>query len=143
MLGRVWHAGPASSQGRRLGVRTRRDRPSIVNAVRIVLVSGHYPPNFVSGGSLQPQRIARGLRDRGHDVSIYAGYTEEHRKPPETWDDHDETGLPVHWIVTTPWEPWSHDGNWDNPEVHADFVRYLARVRPDVVHLHDLQMLGG
>jgi glycosyltransferase involved in cell wall biosynthesis len=111
--------------------------------VRIVLVSGHYPPNFVSGGSLQPQRIARGLRARGHDVSVYAGWSEEHREPPETWDEVDETDMPVHWIVTTPWESWASDRNWDNPEVHEDFVRYLDRERPDVVHLHDLQMLGG
>ena len=36
--------------------------------MRITLVSAHYPPNFVSGGTLQPQRLAHGLRDRGHDV---------------------------------------------------------------------------
>jgi glycosyltransferase involved in cell wall biosynthesis len=111
--------------------------------VRIVVVSGHYPPNFVSGGSLQPQRIARGLRRRGHDVSVYAGWFGPDRDPLETWDDVDETGLPVHWIVTTPWEPWSDDRNWNAPDVHQDFSKYLERVRPDIVHLHDLQMLGG
>ena len=29
--------------------------------MRITFVSAHYPPNFVSGGTLQPQRLARGL----------------------------------------------------------------------------------
>jgi len=111
--------------------------------VRIVLVSGHYPPNFVSGGSLQPQRLARGLRARGHDVSVYAGWSGERREALDTWEEVDETGMSVHWIVTTPWEPWSDDRNWNCPEVHADFVAYLRRAQPDVVHLHDLQTLGG
>jgi glycosyltransferase involved in cell wall biosynthesis len=111
--------------------------------VRVVVVSGHYPPNFVSGGSLQPQRLARGLRDRGHDVHVYAGRLDDDRRPLETWDEHDETGLPVRWIVTTPWDDWGSDRNWRAPEVHSDFVAFLGRVRPDVVHLHDLQMLGG
>ena len=116
---------------------------SIVDAVRIVLVSGHYPPNFVSGGSLQPQRIARGLRARGHDVAVYAGRIDPDHAPLEAWNEVDETGLPVRWIVTTPWDDWSDRRNWDCPPVHHDFQRFLAEFRPDVVHLHDLQMLGA
>ena len=81
-------------------------------------MSGHYPPNFVSGGSLQPHRIARGPRDKGHEVFAYAGWFGPDRDPLQTWDDVDDSGLPVHWIVTTPWEPWSDDRNWDCPDVH-------------------------
>ncbi|MDQ6910208.1 MAG: glycosyltransferase, partial [Actinomycetota bacterium] len=111
--------------------------------MRIVVVSAHFPPNFVSGGTLQPQRIARGLRDRGHDVSVYAGWLGDARAPLETWDDIDETGLSVRWIVTTPWTGWGDDNNWDNPAVASDFKSYIAAIRPDVVHLHSLQSLGA
>src|SRR4051794_19649081 len=89
-----------------------RGGPLYRDPVRIVVVSGHYPPNFISGGSLQPQRIARALQARGHEVSVFAGWSEQGRMPPATWDDVDEVGLPVHWVATTPWEPWSEDGNW-------------------------------
>ena len=106
-------------------------------------MSGHYPPNFVSGGSLQPQRLAQGLRARGHDVRVYAGRLDDTRAPLEAWDETDETGMPVRWIVTTPWDDWSDDRNWHCPDVERDFATYLATVQPDVVHLHDLQMLGG
>ena len=41
--------------------------------MRIALVSAHYPPNFVSGGTLVPQRIAEGLARRGHRISVFAG----------------------------------------------------------------------
>jgi len=110
--------------------------------MRVVVVSAHYPPNFVSGGTLQPQRLARGLRDRGHDVSVYAGWLGD-RPPLESWSDVDETGMPVRWVVTTPWTSWSDRRNYDNPAVARDFAEHLSRVRPDIVHLHALQSLGA
>lgn len=111
--------------------------------MRVVQVSAHYPPNFVSGGTLVPQRIAHDLIDRGHEVFVYAGYLDEERPPLETWDEKDPHGVHVRWIVTTPWTSWSDPLNTLNPPVAADFERWLADVRPDVVHLHSLQTLGG
>ena len=113
--------------------------------MRVVVVSCHYPPNFVSGGTLVPQRLARGLLARGHDVHVYAGWLDHDgtRQPLDTWDETDETGLPVRWIVSTPFTGWSDDRNWRNPPVTADFAGWLETVRPDVVHLHCLQSLGG
>src|SRR5262249_49802375 len=113
--------------------------------VRIVIVSCHYPPNFVSGGTLVPQRLARGLRARGHDVHVYAGWLDHDgtSKPLETWTETDETGLPIRWIVSSPFIGWSDDRNWRNPPVTADFATWLGTIRPDVVHLHCLQSLGG
>ena len=110
--------------------------------MRILTVSAHYPPNFVSGGTLQPQRLSRGLRALGHDVSVYAGWIGE-RPPLETWTDVDETGMAVRWVVTSPWIGWSDEHNWRNPAVTEDFRAHLAAVRPDVVHLHALQSLGA
>lgn len=111
--------------------------------MRILVVSAHYPPNFVSGGTLQPQRLARGLRDRGHEVSVYAGWLDSARKPLETWTEADETGMSVRWAVTTPWIGWDDRRNWDNPGVTADFAGHLRDVTPDVVHFHSLQGLGA
>lgn len=107
------------------------------------MVSAHYPPNFVSGGTLAPQRQARGLKAAGHDVSVYAGALDGDRPPLDTYATVDETGLAVRWVVTTPWTAWSDRRNFDNPPVAADFARHLAEVRPDVVHLHSLQSLGA
>ncbi len=110
--------------------------------MRIVVVSAHFPPNFVSGGTLQPQRLARALRARGHDVRVYAGWLGD-RPPLASWDDADETGLPVRWVASGRWIGWGDDRNFDNPDVGAHFASWLAEVRPDVVHLHALQSLGG
>ncbi|MFN2608170.1 MAG: glycosyltransferase [Acidimicrobiales bacterium] len=111
--------------------------------MRVLVVSGHYPPNFVSGGTLVPRSLARGLRARGHDVSVYAGWLGPGREPLDTWDEEDETGLAVRWIATTPWTAWSDRRTYDNPPVAAAFARYVDLVRPDVVHLHSLQSLGA
>ncbi len=110
---------------------------------RILHVSAHYPPNFVSGGTLVPQRLARAQRDRGHDARVYAGFLDEQRPPLQAWDESDETGLPVRWIVTTPWTAWHDRTNYCNPPVEFDFQEYLHGFRPDIVHVHSLQTLGA
>ncbi|HYX43947.1 MAG TPA: glycosyltransferase, partial [Acidimicrobiales bacterium] len=111
--------------------------------MRILVVSAHFPPNFVSGGTLAPQRLARGMRGRGHDVSVYAGWLGHDRQPLEAWTETDRTGMPVRWVVTTPWVEWGDRGNHDNPAVAEDFARHVAEVDPDVVHFHSIQSLGA
>jgi glycosyltransferase involved in cell wall biosynthesis len=111
--------------------------------MRVVQVSAHYPPNFVSGGTLVPQRIAQGMVARGHEVFVYAGHLDESRAPLSTWSEPDGHGVTVRWVVTTPWTSWSDVRNYDNPDVVDDFTGWLDEVRPDVVHLHSLQTLGG
>lgn len=111
--------------------------------MRITVVSAHHPPNFVSGGTLQPQRLARGLLARGHDVRVFAGHLDADRTPLETWTDLDEVGLPVHWIVSTPFMGWSDPLNFDNPAVAERFSEHLSAHPADVVHLHALQTLGA
>jgi len=87
--------------------------------------------------------VARGLVDRGHDVSVYAGHIDAERPVLQSWQEDDGHGVTVRWVVTTPWTAWSDPRNSVNPEVEADFAAWLDEVRPDVVHLHSLQTLGG
>ena len=111
--------------------------------VRVVQVSAHYPPNFVSGGTLVPQRLAHALADRGHEVLVYAGHLDASLDPLTTWEETDDHGVRVRWVVTTPWTSWSDPLNSVNPAVEADAAAWFAQVRPDVVHVHSLQTLGG
>ena len=103
----------------------------------------------MSGGSLVPQRLAQGLQRRGHDVAVFAGYFDAAAEPPSSWtttdgqDDGDGSGVPVTWVVTTPWTQWSHRRNYRNPAVTKAFVEWLEQFGPDVVHFHSLQSLGA
>jgi len=109
---------------------------------RLVVVSAHFPPDFVSGGTLVPDRQARGLAARGWDVSVFAGSLDEARPPLDVWDEPVD-GLPVRWIAIRPFISWSDARNFDHPAAVDAFRSYLAEVQPDVVHLHSLQTLGG
>ncbi|MGN8245661.1 glycosyltransferase [Cellulomonas soli] len=111
--------------------------------MRILVVSAHYPPNHTSGGTLVPQRLARGLAARGHEVSVYAGHLGDEREPLSTWDERDETGLPIHWISITPFTSWSDPLNSLNPAVEDEFRAWLREHPVDVVHLHSLQTFGA
>lgn len=106
------------------------------------VVAAHYPPNFVSGGALQPQRLALGLAQRGWDVHVLAGWVGRRRTPLQVWDDV-EGALPVRWVNTGPYLGWSDERNFDNPRARDVVARWLAEVRPGVVHLHTLQGLGA
>jgi glycosyltransferase involved in cell wall biosynthesis len=112
-------------------------------SMRVTLVSAHYPPNFVSGGTLQPQRLAHGLLERGHDVRVFAGCLDSRRTPLDAWTERDERGMPVHWLVTTPWIDWADERNHDNPAAAEVFRAHLTEHPADVVHLHSLQGLGA
>lgn len=111
--------------------------------MRVVQVTAHYPPNLVSGGTLVPQRIARGLAARGHEMHVYSGHVGGRKPALTTWSEDDGQGVDVRWVVTTPWTAWGDPHNSLNPQVTADFEAWLAQVRPDVVHLHSLQTLGA
>ncbi len=110
--------------------------------MHVLTVSAHYPPNFTSGGTLAPQRLAQGLAGRGHRSSVYAGWLGE-RPPLEAWDEVDEAGVAVHWVATSPWIGWDDEHNWHNPAVTDEFRAHLERIGPDVVHFHSLQSLGA
>ncbi|MDO4899381.1 glycosyltransferase [Actinomyces sp.] len=110
--------------------------------MRIVQVSAHYPPNFISGGTLVPQRIARYLAASGHESYVYAGHLDESRAPLTTWDEADDHGVHVTWLSTTPWTAWTDAKNFDNPGATEAFETWLSTVKPDIVHVHSLQTLG-
>ena len=111
--------------------------------MHIALVSAHYPPNFVSGGTLVPHRIAEGFARRGHRVSVFAGSFEDGQPDLSVRDDVTAGGVEVHWITITGMLGWDDDVNFANDDVDAEFSRWLRRTRPDVVHFHNLQGLGG
>jgi glycosyltransferase involved in cell wall biosynthesis len=73
---------------------------------------------------------------------VFAGWLGE-RAPLESWTEADATGLPVTWVVTTPWIGWNDDKNWDNRPVADQFALFLAEAKPDLVHFHSLQSIGA
>lgn len=117
--------------------------------MRLVIVSSHYPPDFTSGATLVAQRLAQGAAREGHEVHVYAGWIaggdpdSSQREPLQHWEQVDEAGVKVRWLAVAPWLWRQIRANFDNPAVAEDFARYLEDVKPDVVHFHVLQAMGG
>lgn len=111
--------------------------------MRILIVSSHFPPNFVSGGTLVPYRAALALAARGHEVSVYAGRIDPSSPDLVVTEEQTDDGLAIRWVTCTSATEWAADENFSNGEVEADFAAYLEATRPDVVHLHALQGFGG
>lgn len=110
--------------------------------MRIAIVSAHYPPNFVSGGTLVPQRIARQLAARGHSVFVFAGEILP-GEPDLLTRVEPDSGIEVTWVSLAGRLKWERRENFESVAVQGAFLDFLRRVQPDVVHLHTLQGLGG
>ena len=111
--------------------------------MHIALVSAHYPPNFVSGGTLVPQRIADGFAARGHRVSVFAGSLDDGEPDLTVRHEVTELGVAVQWTTITGMLAWDATENFANDDIDAEFARWLIRTRPDVVHFHNLQGMGA
>jgi glycosyltransferase involved in cell wall biosynthesis len=111
--------------------------------MRVLIVSAHFPPNFVGGGTLIPQAIATGLMARGHEVWVFAGWRGDSRPPMDQWDETDPDGVHIRWINSTPWLSDLDDRQFDNPAVTRAFAEYCNEVQPSVINFHSLQGLGA
>lgn len=109
--------------------------------MRILQVSAHYPPDFVSGGSLVPRRFAHELARRGHESLVFAGRLKG-VEPGEVLDEEFE-GVRVRWVGNSSFLGWADEKNVNNPKLSALFEEYLREVNPDVVHFHSIQTLGA
>ena len=106
-------------------------------AMRILICSNAYPPDFMGGAELMAHEQAKALVGLGHEVRVFAGELASSRSPHERADAVYE-GIPVHRIATVP-EHYSPEYlNFLHPVVDRHFQDVLEDFRPDIVHCHNL-----
>ena len=110
--------------------------------MRIAQVITLFLPDFVGGATLACAALAHGLRARGHEVSVFCGRPHGDATPYEdsAWD---ADGLPVTGVNAAPGYAALDPRSYRHPEIAPAFARFLDRTRPDVVHFHSIQALGG
>ena len=110
--------------------------------MRIAQAIALYLPEFQGGATLVCDRLARSLQARGHQVEIFSGRTTA-AEPLGTLK-RDMVGPFLTWRVNLghAFHPWSRE-NYANPVAAESFAEFLAATRPDVVHAHSIQALGG
>ncbi|MBA3288420.1 MAG: glycosyltransferase [Acidimicrobiia bacterium] len=110
--------------------------------MRILYVTAHYPPDFVSGATLQVRRMAEHVAASGHEVAVLSGAIVAGLADGERRRE-DGGGVRVEWIGTAERIDQDVDANWQNPLATLAAADLLDEWRPDVVHAHALQTLGA
>ncbi len=100
--------------------------------MRILLVSDDLPPK-VGGAGKAAWTLARGLRDRGHEVHVVTATQDAPAVEARE-------GVTVHAIRAQIPERWRAYLSLYNPPAVRDFRRILDRIRPDVVNAHNVHV---
>lgn len=109
--------------------------------MRVLVLIHDFLPNHAAGSEIYAGHLARALADAGHEVSIFCceenRALEQHSLTERVWE-----GLPVYEAIDN---RIYHDLSihWDDPRMAEVFAGVCERVRPDVVHVHGLQSVGG
>ncbi len=111
--------------------------------MRILYVTAHYPPDFVSGATLQVRRLSEAVAAEGHDVAVLSGAISAPDLPDGAVRTERLGGVTVHWLGTASRIDQDIDANWQNPHATRLAAELLDAFRPDVVHGHALQTLGA
>ncbi|MBI5106724.1 MAG: glycosyltransferase, partial [Solirubrobacterales bacterium] len=136
----------------RLAARLRRraeSRPAprrpAPNGRRIVMTS--YGFNDSGGGTAVPRIVAKELVRRGWDVTVFhAAVRPDGTGEPYAVREWEEDGVHLVGVHNRPHvflDPGRPDRELDDPPITQAFGELLDRVRPDVVHFHNLHNLGA
>ncbi len=113
--------------------------------LRIALVTTFYPPFNFGGDGIYVQRLARALAARGHHVEVIHdtdGYRALSGNDPEAPDTDD--GIPVHRLSSrNPTLASLAVQQFGRPAWHSAKLRALLTDRFDVIHFHNISLIGG
>lgn len=114
--------------------------------MKVLLVAPHYPPRFVGGVELATQRLAQRLHEAGHEAAVMAVEALGVDDAPDgiRVAADDDAGVSV-WRLSVARPPAAERllHAYRPPGVERWLTAWLARERPDVVHLHSGYLLGG
>lgn len=113
--------------------------------LRFAMVSTFYPPFNTGGDGIAVQRLARALAARGHGVDVIHD-TDAYRllsgNAPEI--PFDDDGVRVH-RLRSPNKVWSSltVQQMGRPTTHRERLQELLENRYDVIHYHNVSLVGG
>lgn len=110
--------------------------------MRLLVITAHLPPDFVSGATLQVDRLARAMAALGHEVDVVSGAIAAGLDDGAVRTEQRD-GFTVHWLGTADRVEQDDDRNWQNDHATDLVRRVIESRRPDVVHAHALQTLGA
>ncbi|MCY1042966.1 class I SAM-dependent methyltransferase [Corallococcus sp. bb12-1] len=99
-----------------------------------------FAPLSFGGATLVAEQLSHRLQAEGCDVTVFTGLMNS-PLPPYAVVRYETQGLPV--IATQLPHGGDRALDYQNPRMGETFTQVLKAVRPDVVHLHSIQMLSA
>jgi glycosyltransferase involved in cell wall biosynthesis len=120
-------------------------QPASRDRGRLLMTS--YGFNDAGGGTIVPRLAAKELARRGWDVTVFHAAVKPTAsgEPYETLE-WEEDGVRLIGVHNRPHSLMDLGNPWrevDDPAITAEFARILDRVKPDVIHFHNLHNLGA
>jgi glycosyltransferase involved in cell wall biosynthesis len=110
--------------------------------MRVMLVNDFYEPHIVGGAETLVRGLAAGMRQRGHAVTVVTARLFEQ---PASDDIDDVAVMRIGRFPILPRARRLASGTAPQPLseiVRKEFLEAIARVCPDVVHFHNVWLLG-
>lgn len=110
------------------------------------MLTTFYPPYHFGGDGLFVYRLAEALAERGHSVDVIHsvdGYRLQHPKGPERAFSHHPNVRRHELKTTTPKLSALAAHQLGNPAVYARKLRQLLTQDYDVIHYHNISLIGG
>jgi glycosyltransferase involved in cell wall biosynthesis len=103
--------------------------------VRVLLLSNYFPPHYLGGAEVVVYNTCRGLRKRSVEASVLIvnGRMPHARNVHRLVQD-----VPVHEMTHEPYLLYNRMVQTWDPRVYRDVLSELRRVRPDLVHVHNV-----
>lgn len=112
------------------------------NTMKVMIVSNAYPPHFIGGAELIAHSQAKALKERGHDVVVFAGepndIAERYSMKRDTYE-----GIPVNRICLHTKDYSAGFFNFYHKPVHESFCDLIENVSPEVIHFHNVMGLSA
>ena len=106
--------------------------------MRILVIVHQFPPKESAGTEVYAYKLAKGLQERGHDLTVYTTQSYPDREQYGV-GRHDYDGLPVIEVVNN--HEFGHfRGTYKDERMEAHLRDVLDEVKPDVVHIQHLHL---
>ena len=115
--------------------------------MKILLTVHQFFPEYFSGTEVLTFSVAKELKKRGHDVSVFTGFpARTHMPEDERFDEYDIDGIHVyrfhHAYIPMGGQSAVTEVEYDSHLTARYFTRMLRDLKPDIVHFFHLSRLG-